>query len=130
MSIGARIGRYNTSIIAYCDDLMLLSSNEMQMNKLLECCHNFAEKWKMEFNIIISGKSVSFSTLGPPIINFKLGDNLIPRTEAFIYLGLPIGNDSFIESQSIEEKLFIVFLISNLLKYVLNIFDLEEIFYF
>ena len=28
----------------------------------------------------------------------KLGDNLIPRTEGFINLGLPIGNDSFIES--------------------------------
>ena len=95
MNIGARIGNFNTSIIAYCDDLLLSALNEMHMNRLLECCHNFAEKWKMEFN---ASKSVSFSYSSPPVIDFKLGTSSIPKSEGFIYLGLPIGNDGFIEN--------------------------------
>ncbi len=47
MEIGARVGKYNTSIIAYCDGLLLLSLNEMQMNKLLACCNNVNEKWNL-----------------------------------------------------------------------------------
>ena len=82
-----------TSIIAYSDDLLLLELNEMHINRLLECCHNFAEKWKMQFN---ASKFISFSYSGPPIINFKLGTSGIPKSEGFMYLGLPIGNHGFI----------------------------------
>lgn len=94
MEIGARIGKFNTSIIAYCDDLLLLSLNEMHMNKLLDCCHSFVEKWKMQFN---ASKSISFSFPSPPILNFKLVNSFIPKSGGFIYLGFPIGNDEFIE---------------------------------
>ena len=47
LGIGAIIGENNVSILAYCDDLLLLSTNESQRNQLLECCYKYSITWKM-----------------------------------------------------------------------------------
>jgi hypothetical protein len=100
MEIGAKVGTFNVSIIAYCDDLLLMSSNENHMNKLLECCHRYAINWKMEFN---ASKSISYSIKQTNFIDFKLGDSVIPKSDGFIYLGLPIGDDIFVEKFFLEK---------------------------
>ena len=94
LNVGAKVGPFNTSIIAYCDDILLTSMCESHMNRLLENCHNYATQWKMEFN---AQKSISYSYKGPPVGDFKLGQVSIIRSEGFIYLGLPIGDEKFIE---------------------------------
>ena len=55
----------------------------------------YLERWKMEFN---ASKSISFNYSSPLVIDFKLGTSSIPKSEGFIYLGLPIGNDGFTEN--------------------------------
>ena len=46
MNIRAKLNDINISILAYCDGILLLSSNEAHMNALLRCCHIFFCKWK------------------------------------------------------------------------------------
>ena len=50
LDIGAKIKGKNVSIVGYCDDILLLSPNDIQMNRLLEECSKYAREWKLEFN--------------------------------------------------------------------------------
>ena len=61
MKIRAKLNDINTSILTYCDDILLLSSNEAYMNSLLKCCHLFSCKWKLKFN---ASKLISYSSNG------------------------------------------------------------------
>ncbi len=49
INIGAKLGSFNFSIICYCDDITLLSSNVSEMNKILGLCGEYAKLWKLEF---------------------------------------------------------------------------------
>ena len=95
LKISAQIGSINNSILAYCGDILLLSMSENHMNRLLTYFNNYAHNWKLEFN---SSKSVSYSSYSNPIGKFYLGKQIIPCSEGFTYLGLPIGNEKFIEN--------------------------------
>ncbi len=44
MEIGGLLNGVNTSALAYCDDILLLVSNEGHMQKLIDCCAEYAEK--------------------------------------------------------------------------------------
>ena len=50
LEIGALVGEVNTSDLAYCDDILLLASNEGQMQRLVDCCAEYAVRWKLSFN--------------------------------------------------------------------------------
>ncbi len=50
MEIGALVGDVNTSALSYCDDILLVASNEGQMQMLVNCCADYAEQWKVSFN--------------------------------------------------------------------------------
>ena len=94
LGIGASIGNFNTSILAYCDDILLMASNENHMNRLLDCCCVYATEWKLEFN---ASKSSSYSLRSTHLSDFSIGNTIIPSTNGFIYLGLPIGDDNHIQ---------------------------------
>jgi hypothetical protein len=95
LGIGAQLGSYNTSTLAYCDDLLILASNERQMSSLLDSCYQYACKWKLSFN---ASKSVSYSLWQTNLSCFSIGNVSIPvASNGFIYLGLPIGNSKFVE---------------------------------
>ena len=44
LNIGARIGKVNVSIMAYADDLVLITPIKKHLDLLLGICGNFAEK--------------------------------------------------------------------------------------
>ncbi|RMZ95628.1 hypothetical protein BpHYR1_051805 [Brachionus plicatilis] len=48
--IGALLNGLNLSIIAYCDDIIILSPFYGHTMRLLEDCFKFEKEWKMEFN--------------------------------------------------------------------------------
>ena len=100
LDVGAKIGNCCASILAYCDDLLLLSSNETHMQLLLDCCLNYAAEWKLEFN---ASKSISYSLKKTSRSSFKLGTAYIPESSGFIYLGLPIGDVGFVEQFFMEK---------------------------
>ncbi|NBO93738.1 MAG: hypothetical protein EBV06_15735 [Planctomycetia bacterium] len=51
VNVGAKLGSLNVSIIAYCDDLKLISPSIRDLNILLKICGDYGNFWKFEFNI-------------------------------------------------------------------------------
>ncbi len=49
-NIGALFKSINISIVAYADDIILLSPADKQLKILLDTCASFSEKWKLKFN--------------------------------------------------------------------------------
>jgi hypothetical protein len=102
-NIGAQIGKLNVAIIAYCDDIILLASQTVDMQRLISICEEYAKQWKIEFNPKKS-VSVTFNSKGETEEQiFKMSDESIPSVNGFIYLGLPIGNNGFVD-EYIEEQ--------------------------
>ncbi|RNA04389.1 hypothetical protein BpHYR1_036554 [Brachionus plicatilis] len=50
LKVFAKIGEINLSILAYCDDIVLLSPSEKHIKILLRTCEEHAKDWKIEFN--------------------------------------------------------------------------------
>jgi hypothetical protein len=86
LGVGATVGNFNNSVMAYCDDIVLLVSNEAYMNRLLNFCYRYSCLWKMEFN---PNKSLAYSSNNSPN-TFVMNGIKIPQVKGFIYLGLPI----------------------------------------
>jgi hypothetical protein len=96
-NIGAQIGKMPLSIIAYCDDIVLLASHRVDMLELIKLCDDFAKKWKIDFNPKKSN-CVTFNSKGETEHHhFIMNGESIPCVDGFIYLGLPIGNNAFID---------------------------------
>ena len=94
LQIGALLGKSNISILAYCDDILLISPSNGHMNIMLNKCERFAQDWKIEFN---PAKSVSFCSSSRPSTLFRVCGSAIPAAASFEYLGLPIGNQATAE---------------------------------
>ncbi|RNA21537.1 RNA-directed DNA polymerase from mobile element jockey-like [Brachionus plicatilis] len=104
LKVGAKIGEINLSILAYCDDIVLLSPSEKHIKILLRTCEEYAKDWKIEFNasksasMLFEKKSTGLKT------DFKLNGSIIPKVQSLIYLGLPIGNQKSI-NDFLENKM-------------------------
>ena len=48
-------------------------------------------------SIINASKSISYSSNGTQLNDFILGSSIIPKSKGFVYLGLPTGNDRYVE---------------------------------
>ena len=96
LKIGAFIGKNNVSILAYCDDILLLSPSAGHMEILLSKCAEYASNWKIEFNSKKS-EAIVFDSVFEVEHHFKLNHLHIPNTKSLFYLGLPIGSQAFID---------------------------------
>ena len=47
---GALIHKINTCIIVYANDILLISSNDYQLQNLLNICGEYGEMWRIKFN--------------------------------------------------------------------------------
>ena len=99
LNSGCKIGDFNMSIVAYCDDIILLSSTKAGLQKLLNKCSEFGCKWKLNFNpsksvvMCLSGSQCSDLSIN----NLVLGGRNLESVKNMIYLGLPIGDYRFSE---------------------------------
>jgi hypothetical protein len=91
-NIGAKIGQLNVSVIAYADEIILISPNKNHLERLLKTCDDFAAKWKMEFN---PDKSTVMCFNGLNDHDFYINNGIIKKVDSCIYLGLPLGSSSF-----------------------------------
>jgi hypothetical protein len=94
LNVGAIIGDVNTSAIAYCDDFSLMSPVEGHIQLLLDECSTYAEDWKLSFN---PSKSSWYCLKNSEYV-FKLSGRPIPKSDGFIYLGLPVGDLKYVEN--------------------------------
>ena len=97
LNIGCKLDNKNVSIIAYYDDILVMSPTAFHLNMILNHCHLYATFWKMEFNQKKSAY-LSFEPFKKTKINaIKMNNSEIPKVDNIIYLGLPIGDDKFKE---------------------------------
>ena len=91
-NIGAHINRVNVSIIVYADGIILLSSVDSHLQKLLDICNVYSEFWSFgTFN----AKKSNIVEFGPQFFknsDFLLHNTRIPIVENIIYLGVKIDN--------------------------------------
>ena len=95
-NIGATINNINVSLISYCDDLVILSPVVNHVIHILKLCEDYAEKWKLIFNV----DKCNWFIHGNYLIdnpNFTLNKLKLNKTNSLIHLGMPIGNQSFVE---------------------------------
>ena len=79
--IGARVNNFNTSVIGYCDDLNILSSNEKQLQVLIDKCAMFGMDWMIKFNPLKSN-IIKFGRTTTSDFKFSMnGTNLIFKDE-------------------------------------------------
>ena len=87
--IGAKIGINNISIIAYCDDIILMSPTIKHLNILLDICYKYSVEWKLQYN---QSKSVfmKFDERKDDLIQELpvMNGVSIDQQESMIYLGL------------------------------------------
>lgn len=95
LNIGAKIGQRNVSVIAYCDDILLMSPTSFHINVLIDTCFKYAKMWKMEFNPTKSSLVTFGQNLEEKNVNIK--EMIIPQSESMIYLGFPIGENTFLQ---------------------------------
>lgn len=82
---------------------MIISSSYKHCEILLEECAEFAKVWKLEFN---SSKSTAFTMFKSRVSfepKFELNGSPIPNVSGFVYLGLPIGSQDYI-NEFVENK--------------------------
>ena len=89
------IGDENLSIIAYCDDLVILSPSVEHAKIILKECETYSKIWKIEFNSNKSS-SITFCKKYKNENVFFLDNKKIPNVKGLIYLGLPIGNQEYV----------------------------------
>jgi hypothetical protein len=103
LNVGALFHTINMSIIVYADDILLISPVDFQLQKLLDVCTEYSEKWRIKFN---TSKS-NIITFGEPLFenSFKLNNKILNETENIEYLGTKINNKFEFDTLSQEKFL-------------------------
>ena len=102
--IGAHINNINVSTIAYADDIVLLSPVDSHLQRLLDICDEFSKNWRIRFNAKKSN-IVEFGTQFFKNSTFNINNNLIPKVDEIIYLGVKINNKLSFNENAIEKFL-------------------------
>ena len=105
LNIGCQLGNNNVSILAYCDDIILVSSDQDQLKRLLKCCERYSLAWRMRYNATKSTCTLlahpqELQTREPEL---QLYGKALTPVPGFTYLGLPIGNGTYV-AQFVEDK--------------------------
>ena len=86
--LGCKIGTKNVSILAFCDDIFLMTKMKDEMETILTIVTKYAEDWKIVFNAL-KLHIVEFNRRHKN--NFRIGKDIITHANSVIYLGLPIN---------------------------------------
>ena len=101
-NIGAIFNKINVSIIVYADDIILISSVDSHLQKLLDICASYSDIWRLKFN---SNKSniVEFGKQFFENSNFYLNKKIIPKSDKITYLGVIIDNKFNFNKNTIDK---------------------------
>jgi hypothetical protein len=89
---------FPVSHLLWANDLVLLALDAESLQKLLDCLHDYAEKWELSVNIGKTNVMVfnSSSRILKCSYGFKLGNMDIKPVRRYCYLGIIFSlNDSF-----------------------------------
>ena len=109
---GCKIGNIKTSILAYCDDLILLSTSLKKLENLVGKCVEYSQMWMFKFN---PNKSLimncGFKLYENDQIEIKIGGKLLETKDTCKYLGLILnetndGNIMILDRFNLVRKSF------------------------
>ncbi len=104
--------QFKTTILGYCDDLILMASSLSHMQFLLDKCQKYSEKWNIKFN---ANKSIAinagFKMYNDNDIYLFINHNKLNVVEESKYLGLIInktndGNEVTLSKYKTVERCF------------------------
>ena len=78
-------------MLIYAGDIVLLSPIDSHLQRLLDICDEFSKNWRIRFNAKKSN-IVEFGTQFFKNSTFNINNNLIPKVDEIIYLGVKINN--------------------------------------
>ena len=105
LNIGCKLGRANVCILAYCDDIILVSANQEHLKRLLKYCEKYSLRWKMRFNATKSTHTAFTHKrdLDKSRPRAELYGKELTYTSNFVYLGLLVGDSMYI-SLFVDDK--------------------------
>ena len=88
MNSGVKILDFHINVLAYADDLNLISTTSIELQKLINICYQYAQMWRMRFNplktsIVCVGKQPHIK---PPV--WTLGNTQVGLSEEAVILGV------------------------------------------
>ena len=89
---GVKIQDFHINVLAYCDDLNLISTTATGLQKLINICYQYAQMWRMRFNplktsIVCVGKQPHIK---PPV--WTLGNSQVGLSEEALVLGVTFNS--------------------------------------
>ena len=92
MNSGVKIHDFHINVLAYADDLNLISTTAIGLQKLINICYQYAQMWRMRFNplktsIVCVGKQPH---INPPV--WTLGNTQVGLSEEALILGVTINS--------------------------------------
>ena len=101
-NIGASLNGDNMSVIAYADDIVLLSPSLNHLKRLVKVCNEYGNRWFIKFN---GKKSTMLQTVNKLYdnheLNVKINDSDLAVVSNIKYLGCEINsNNNYNENAS------------------------------
>ena len=92
MNSGFKMNDFHLNVLAYADDLNLISTSAVGLQNLINECEQYAERWKMRFNplktnIVCIGKQPHIE---PPI--WRIGNSQVGLSDEALVLGVTFTN--------------------------------------
>ena len=104
MGEGCSLDEIILTIMAYCDDMLLVSPSMSHMNKLIDKCVEFGKRWLIKFNpkksVILNGGEKLYQN---EQIKIVMGDSIMPVVEKSKYLGILIDTIYSDDTQTLEK---------------------------
>ena len=92
--LGVRISPQKViSILLYADDIVLISENEQNLQKMLNIVNNWITRWRMKVNLPDKTKIVQFRNIraNQSKYNFHIGNRPVQYADSYPYLGLVLN---------------------------------------
>ena len=88
-NLGVEFDNSRLSILLYADDIVLISENEKNLQKMLKLVDKWCSKWQMKVNISKT-KVIHFRKIrkNETKYKFKIGENEIEKVACYKYLGV------------------------------------------
>ena len=90
LNLGIDIGGKKLSILLYADDIVLMSESEENLQKILDYCYKWCNKWMLKINEDKSNV-VHFRKTRKPctLFQFQCGNCYLKTVPPYTYLGIP-----------------------------------------
>ena len=89
--LGVKLGDRKLACLLFADDVLLIADSAEELQQLLDVAAQFAEKWLMRFSASKSAVLVFGSDRSDCLQQeWKLGADLIKRTDKYVYLGVTL----------------------------------------